>query len=142
MSTCEACSRVILGTSADPLISTKGLGWKNYHYACASRLWRDKLSTKVSTMKESEKVETGLTSPKVGRGKFFVQCTIVRDGLPAVRLSDFANSLQEAEDYFKRQVSEVSSNGGVHCTISLVLKNGKKTQIDELIHPCSPKEES
>jgi hypothetical protein len=73
----------------------------------------------------------------VERGKFYVQCTFLQDGVPTTRLNDFVNSLQEAEDYFKRQVSEVPPNGGINCIISLVLKNGKRTQIDELFHPAS-----
>ena len=114
---CEACSKFISATSSDPLVSTKGLGWKNYHYACAQLAW----GTSVNIV---------MTKELARKGKFLVQCTFIKDGLPTTRLSDFTNTLEEAEEYFHRQVQACPEGGGVDCAVLLVLKDGKQTQVD------------
>jgi len=115
---CEACSKFISATSSDPLVSTKGLGWKNYHYACAQVAW----GTSVNII---------MTKELARKGKFLVQCTFIKGGVPTTRLSDFTNSLEEAEEYFHRQVQACPAGGGVDCAVLLVLKDGKHTQVDE-----------
>ena len=136
---CEACSKFISATSSDPLVSTKGLGWKNYHYACAQIAWGSRRSAGSHEHDSKDPGEAGVketmslktvvqTKSGTGRGKFLVQCTFRHDGL---RLSDFVNSLEEAEEYFNKQVRACPAGGGVDCAVLLVLKNGKQTQVDD-----------
>lgn len=139
---CAGCDRFIRGTAEDPVISAKSLGWGNYHEACAQAEWKRRgISGKERVV------------PKEKKTQFRVDCVLVEHGVPsdqwcwcfleptmaeAERVCSIAMSSHQNLPGHKDDTTNTTSARYVNCTITLVLKNGKKTVLDERIHPLAP----
>lgn len=151
ISQCARCGRFIHGTTADPIITAKGLGWKNYHDACAQAEWARLGKSGEPRMPAKKKV---VEEKKV---QYHVQCMLIKNGKEESRWHNIVDTLAEAEEYCKAQMEpsefdknwqamdedkeakkyscNMSSQKYVNCTISMILKSGKMTVIDERLHP-------
>lgn len=134
---CAGCDRFIRGTIEDPVITGKELGWENYHDACA----------------KAERARRGVNVkaiPKEKKTQFRVDCVLVENGKPsdewqwhfveptmaeAERVCSIAMSSNQNLPGHKDDTTNTTSSRYVNCTITLVLKNGKRTVLDERIHP-------
>ena len=151
LSQCASCNKFVRGTPDDPIISAKSLGWKNYHYTCAKAEWARK-GMKEPT--EEAKV------PKLERKtQFHVQCVLVENGVSSEQWqwNYTADTLKEAEHICEIQMESfdktalaehpaysnyqcnMTDKKYVNCIISLLMKSGKQTVIDERIHPLAKK---
>ena len=182
ISQCAKCGRFIHGTVADPIITAKSLGWKNYHEACSksewarlSRLWRDKGSK--GTPPSAGRVPKGDKMAVEKKTQYYVQCILITNGKEESRWHDISDTMKEAEAYCNKQMSPsefskewamITRQGNpaerrdaeeedeeklpaldvgynmthkkyVNCVISMILKTGKTTVIEELIHPLAPR---
>lgn len=105
--------------------------------------------------------------PAEKKVQYYVQCILIVDGKEERRWHDTSDTMKEAEDYCKIQMgpsefskqwaasipSEPESETGdqtvelscnmtskkyVNCVLSMILKTGKTTVIEEMIHPLAP----
>ena len=133
---CAGCDKFIRGTVEDPIITGKELGWGDYHDACA----------------KAERARRGVKGRAVAKEKktqFRVDCVLVENGKPSKewRWHFLENTMAEAVKVCEiamgpnqtllglDDVTNTTSKKYVNCTITLVLKNGKKTVLDECVHP-------
>jgi len=123
---CHLCSKTIQGLPADPLISAKSLGWKNFHMVCATKWWG-----KMPERKEK-------------RTRFRIDCRMIEHAKPTTFWNFFTDTLEDAEDICRKQMSpdaltttNRTSEKFVNCIITLVMKDGGKTIVDEKINPVS-----
>ena len=132
---CAGCDRFIRGTVEDPIISGKELGWGNYHDACA----------------KTERARRGVKERKVLKDKktqFRVDCVLVENGKPSKESQwhFLEDTMAEADRVCEiamgpsktpglDDITNTTTKKYVNCTITLVLKNGKRTVLDERIHP-------
>lgn len=101
--------------------------------------------------------------------QYYVQCILMTDGKEESRWHDISDTMKDAEAYCKIQMApsefskewamskrpddpdedestptkevscNVTSKKYVNCTISMILKTGKQTVIEEIEHPLAPK---
>ena len=133
---CAGCDKFIRGTVQDPVITGKELGWRDYHDACA----------KAERARRGVK---GRTVAKEKKTQFRVDCVLVENGKASEewRWHFLENTMAEAVKDCEIAMGPKPSIAGlddvtntttrkyVNCTITLVLKNGKKTVLDERVHP-------
>lgn len=145
---CASCNKFVRGTPDDPIISAKSLGWKNYHYACAKAEWARK------GLKEPMTKVPARAGKAERKTQFHVQCVLVENGVPSEQYQwhFVTDTLKEAEaicdiqmeSFDKTALAEhpayanyncnMTDKKYVNCTISLLMKSGKQTVIDERIH--------
>ena len=133
---CAGCDRFIRGTVEDPIISGKELGWGNYHDACAkTERARRGVSARTKPMKE-RKTQFRVDCVLVENGKssaesqwHFLEATMA-EAERVCEIAMGAKTIPGLED-----LTNKTSKRYVNCTITLILKNGKRTVLDERIHP-------
>ena len=152
ISQCAECSKFIKGDVSDPIITAKSLGWKNYHDACAKAVW--KRLGRTGEPKQKLK-EATMPEKKI---QFYVQCVLWTNGKEENRWYHILDTLAEAEAYADVQMSpsdfskdwakidsvpedtvrsiecNTTSAKYVNCTISMIMKSGKRTVVDERIN--------
>lgn len=163
ISQCVKCGRFIHGTVADPIITAKSLGWKNYHEECSKAEW-----ARLGKLGELHMGTKKASPPKADKKvQYYVQCILIVDGKEESRWHDISDTMKEAEAYCKIQMApsefskewamakrpedpdeentptkdvscNMTSRKYVNCIISMILTNGKQTVIEEMIHPLAP----
>lgn len=119
ISQCAGCSRFIQGTSKDPIITGKLLGWKNYHDACAKHEWarlarsgkssrfqRDKSHTtnEIVSLNPAERREEVEMPKPAKKTQFHVQCVLMTNGKEESRWYNIVDTMDEAEKYCVKQM--------------------------------------
>ena len=121
ISQCAGCSKFIQGTSKDPIITGKLLGWKNYHDACAKHEWARlgrsgkkkvrpepivSLSPASSGINPAVTQEEAVIVPKSAKKtQFHVQCVLMTNGKEESRWHNILDTLDEAEKYCNVQMA-------------------------------------
>ena len=111
ISQCAGCSKFIQGTSKDPIITGKLLGWKNYHDACAKHEWarlaspasRGARGTRLISLSPSSSKEVEVAKP-AKKTQFHVQCVLMTNGKEESRWHNILDTLDEAEYYCVKQM--------------------------------------